>query len=110
MKKLVILTLLVAIVFAFTPGYANEQSFQNFMTAVKAQEKISGRAEVRAETKIVVIYMFGLKEAMKKFKYDKETGETTVTMEKKFDEGPSVWDQTPSERLEEALKIYDGRG
>lgn len=110
MKKLVTVALLVTVVFAFTPGYANEQSFQNFMTAVKAQEKISGRAEVRAETKIIIVYMFGLKEIMKKFKYYKETGKTVVTEEPKFDEGPSVWDQTPSERLQEALKIYGEQG
>ena len=106
MKKVTSIIIVVLFILSISPGFASEESFKAFVKKVMAEEKISGRAEIKAETASYLIIIFGLKNAMKQFKYDKLTGIEEIKEIKKFDDAPSVWDQTPEERLAEALTTY----
>ena len=107
MKKVFAITCLVTfLIIIISPGYASEEGYKRFKRLVKEQFEISGRPEITVESAVAIIIIFGLKDAMVKFKYSKLDDTYEVTSMPKIDSGPSEWDQEPGERLREALKIY----
>ena len=103
MKKLRAIIILVMVALMVTPGYA---SFHGFKKLVKAQKKESGHPQIYVESDKCIIIIFGLQKVMRKFKYYKITDTYEIKEITKIDTPPSDWDQTPQQRLREALVIY----
>jgi hypothetical protein len=106
MKKLTVIIVLIMVALMATPGYADLEGFKKFVNEVKAQEKESGRPEISVQSEACIIIIFGLQQVMRKFRYHKTTDTYEIKDIKKIDTAPSDWDQTPQERLREALAIY----
>jgi len=106
LKKLTAIITLIMVVLMFTPGYAGSDSFNQFRKEITKQREESGRPKIFVHSQSCVVFIFALKNAMRKFKYDKITDTYKVSEIQNLDSGPSVWDQTPEERLQEALKVY----
>lgn len=107
MKKVTTIVIAVLFILSISPGFASDGSFKKFVRHITEQKKISGPAEIKVETACSLIVIFALKNAMKEFRYDKVTGVEEIKEIPKFDTTPSGWDQTPQERLAEALEIYE---
>jgi hypothetical protein len=90
----------------FSPGYADTDSFKEFLAAVQAQEEESGRAQISVETGTCIIIIFGLKDVMKRMKFDKIKDTYEIKAVKKIEPLMEIF-QTPEERLQEAIAIYE---
>lgn len=106
MKKLTAILVLVIVAIMFSPGYADIVSFNEFVKATEEQKRVSGRSQVSVETATCIIVLFGLEKVMKKLTFNKTTGAYKTEEIKKFDDTQSEFDQTPQQRLQEALVIY----
>ena len=106
MKKLTAIIILVMVVLMATPGYADSDALENFIREVVTEKEKFGEPQIFVESQMCIIVIFGLQKVMRKLKYYKMTDTYEIKEIKKIDTAPSDWDQTPQERLREALTIY----
>ena len=110
MKKIAIIVCLVMLCVIISPGYAIDDSqFTKFITEMR-KEMGTQAPEITVESQTVVIFIFALKNAMRKFKYDKRTKLYKMRNIRKIDTEPSEWDQEPIERIREAIATYESIG
>ena len=109
MKNLIAILSLVIVVVMFSPGYADTDSYKEFIRAVQAQKQKSGRPEVTVESATCIIIIFGLKNGIKHMKFDKLKDAykiKEIQTIKKVDPPVEVLD-TPEERAQEAMVTYE---
>jgi len=105
-KVLIIATILYLFV-VFIPSSYAKTGADFFNNAVKEEMKKSGRAEIYVETGTTVIIIFGLKSAMKEFRFDKITEVYEVKQIPKYEDSTkSQFHKEPWERIDETLKLY----
>ncbi len=108
MRKIPIVICLIITFVITSSGFADQKSFKEFLSEVKIQSQQTGKAEIYVESESVIILIFALDKAMRKFKYYKHQGRYEVKEIQKIESKPSKWDQEPTERLKEAITIYEG--
>lgn len=107
MKKIVVFLCLIMSVVLISPVSANEAAFDQFMKQV-AKEFGDQKPEVLVKTNKEVILIFALAKTMKKIRFIKSTGHVEVKEIKKFDDSrQSPFHQDPSDRLKEAIALYE---
>lgn len=110
MRKLSIIICLVMLCVMVLPGYAaDDEALSAFLVEMR-REMGTQRAEMVAESPEIIIFIFALRDAMRKFKYNKLTNVKEATTIRKIETEPSKWDQEPIERLREAIAIYESIG
>ena len=101
-KKISLFVSIVMVLAMISPSYANE--FFNFTKAVKDQVEKSGRPEIIVESGRVIYILFGLKDTMKEFRFDKKSQVYEVREVRKLEDSTrSLW----HEKIDKSLKNED---